>query len=178
MKEAVIKVESCTQSAGAAVWWLTGEQEMGVGTQHAQDRTQQNSVDFITPLRTVHVDALWIHYFWNFPYVIFREWLKPQKAILWLRWELPWLLRCKYCTNQILSHWPEFHQIATRSQKKAAGHVFFFFFFKILCSPTAWISSLGREKVGTGEELTDFVTKRRKKSEYKVFFFFFKIESS
>lgn len=124
----MIKVESCTQSAGAAVWWLTGEQEMGVGTQHAQDRTQQNSVDFITPLRTVHVDALWIHYFWNFPYVIFREWLKPQEAILWLRWELPWLLRCKYCTNQILSHWPEFHQMATRSQKKAAGHVFFLLF--------------------------------------------------
>ena len=54
----MIKEKSCTQSAGAAVQWLTGEQEMGVGTQRAQDRTQWNSVDFSTLLRTVHVYAL------------------------------------------------------------------------------------------------------------------------
>lgn len=54
----MIKEKTCTQSAGAAVQWLTGEQEMGMGTQRAQDRTQQNRVDFTTPLRTVHVYAL------------------------------------------------------------------------------------------------------------------------
>lgn len=53
-----MKEKSCTQSAGAAVQWLAGEQEMGVGTQRAQDRTQRNSVDFSPPLRTVHVYAL------------------------------------------------------------------------------------------------------------------------
>lgn len=165
MKAAVIKVKSCTQSAGAAVWWLTGEQEMGVGTQHAQGRTQQNSVDFTMPLRAVHVDALWILYFWNSPYVIFREWLKPQEAILWLRWELPWLLRCKYCTNQILSHWPEFHQMATHSQKKAAGYVFFFLLFQNPVFPNCLDFFTG-EGEGRYWGRTDRLCHKKKKKEW------------
>lgn len=46
----MMKEKSCTQSAGAAVQWLAGEQEMGV--EHSVPRTERNGTVWISALRS------------------------------------------------------------------------------------------------------------------------------